>query len=134
MDIVFLIGRILFAMIFMGSGIGHLTDESSAQYAEAKGLPSPKLMAQISGVALLAGGLGIIFGVLMDQALLGMAVLVLIMAFTMHAFWKEGPETRQMEMSMFMKNLSITGGAVIICAAALNGADLGPMLTDPLFG
>ena len=132
MDIVFLIGRILFALIFVGSGIGHLTDESSAQYAEAKGLPSPKLMAQISGVAMLAGGVGIILGIWMDLALLGMAALVLIMGFMMHAFWKEGPETRQMEMAMFMKNLSIAGGALAMMAL-MDGIDPAFTLVDNLF-
>jgi hypothetical protein len=36
----------------------------------------------------------------------------------MHAFWGETDEgAKQMEMSMFMKNLAIAGGAIVISGA-----------------
>jgi uncharacterized membrane protein YphA (DoxX/SURF4 family) len=114
MDVVYLIGRILFALIFVGSGIGHLTDASSVDYAESKGLSNASLLVRLSGATMLAGGLGIIFGVWLDVALAGMAVQVLIHAVVMHRFWSEGPESRPVEMAMFMKNLSIAGGALAI--------------------
>ena len=114
MDVVYLIGRILFALIFVGSGVGHLTDASSVGYAESKGLPNASLLVRLSGLTMLAGGLGIIFGVWLDVALAGMAAQVLIHAALMHRFWSEGPESRPVEMAMFMKNLSIAGGALAI--------------------
>jgi uncharacterized membrane protein YphA (DoxX/SURF4 family) len=114
MDVVYLIGRILFALIFVGSGIGHLTDASSVDYAESKGLSNASLLVRLSGATMLAGGLGIIFGVWLDVALAGMAAQVLIHAVVMHRFWSEGPESRPVEMAMFMKNLSIAGGALAI--------------------
>ncbi|MFT7578829.1 MAG: putative oxidoreductase [Myxococcota bacterium] len=50
MDIVLLIGRILFAMIFVGSGIGHLVDtQSTAAAAARRGVEPAKLMASYSG-------------------------------------------------------------------------------------
>ena len=43
-----------------------------------------------------------------DLAFLGIAVLVLIIGFMTHAFWKESdPMEQQMQMSHFMKNLTI---------------------------
>jgi uncharacterized membrane protein YphA (DoxX/SURF4 family) len=118
-DEVFLLGRILFAMIFVGSGIaGHLMDtEGSTQYATLKKLPNPKIMVQISGVALALGGAAIILGVWLDLAGLLAAALVLIIAFMMHRFWEEtDPQAKQTEMAMFMKNLSIAGGGLILAA------------------
>ena len=133
MDIVQLIGRILFALIFVGSGIGHLTTaDASAGYAESKGVPSAKNMVLLSGVAILAGGIGIILGIWMDLAAYGMAAYAIIAAVMMHKFWTETDEqTQQVEMAMFMKNLSIAGGAVVIASIAEGAAYT---LTDSLFG
>jgi uncharacterized membrane protein YphA (DoxX/SURF4 family) len=133
-DEVFLLGRILFAMIFIGSGAGHLMDtESSTQYATFKKLPNPKIMVQASGVAFLLGGAAIILGVWLDLAGLLIAILVLIIAFMMHRFWEEtDPQAKQVEMSMFMKNLSIAGGGLIL--AAVGGGAFTPYtITDGVF-
>lgn len=117
---VFLLGRILFSLVFVGSGIGHLTQtEGSAQYAAYKKVPSPKLAVQASGVLMLLGGLAIILGIWMDLAALGIAILLLMMAFMMHRFWEETDgQTKQVEMAQFMKNVSIAGGALVLVALA----------------
>ncbi len=134
-DEVFLLGRILLAMIFIGSGIGgHLMDtDGTTQYAIAKKLPNPRLMVQISGVALVLGGAAIILGVWLDLAGLLAAILVLIIAFMMHRFWEEtDPQTKQLELSMFMKNLSIAGGCLLL--AAIGGGEFTPYtITDGVF-
>lgn len=131
-DVLFLVGRILFSLILVGGGIGQLIDERSAEYAERKGVPSPKLLTQVSGVALLLGGVAIILGVYMDLAALGVAVLVLIIAVLMHPFWNEtDANVRQTEMSMFMKNLSIAGGALLIVAVTSDGSPY--TLTNAVF-
>lgn len=133
MDELLLLGRILFAMIFIGSGIGHLVEiDATTKAVEAKGLANPKVLAQVSGGFLLAGGLGIITGFWIDVAALGLAALVMIMAVTMHPFWEQEGEAQQLEMSMFMKNLSICGGCLIIFA--LYGRGFGPYtIVGPLF-
>jgi len=133
MDVLFLIGRILFSMILVGSGIGHLMQaDSSAEYAAHKGIPSPKPAVLLSGVLMLAAGVAFILGIWMDLAGFGTAALLLIMGFTMHAFWgiKDDPQMQQMEMAHFMKNLSIAGGALVLASQADRGW---LQLTDGLF-
>jgi putative oxidoreductase len=117
-DEVLLLGRILFSLVFLGSGIGHLTQtEGSAQYAAYKKVPSPKLAVQLSGVLMALGALAVMLGIWMDLAGLCLAILVLIMAFLMHRFWEESdPQTKQVEMAQFMKNVSIAGAGLIIAA------------------
>jgi putative oxidoreductase len=117
-DELFLIGRILFGLVFLGSGIGHLTStESSTQYATYKKVPSARTMVLVSGVAMVLGAIGVILGIWMDLAALGLAVFVLAAAFMMHRFWEEtDPQTKQSEMAQFMKNVSIAGGALVIVA------------------
>lgn len=130
---VLLIGRIIFSVMFIGSGVGHLMDaEGSTAYAEGKGLANASTMVQISGVCLAAGGVATLLGIWVDLALLLLAVLVLVIGFLMHAFWKETDEmAKQMEMSMFMKNLTIAGGALM--GSAIYGAGFtNGQLIDPV--
>jgi uncharacterized membrane protein YphA (DoxX/SURF4 family) len=117
-DLVFFVGRILFSLVFIGSGIGHLTQaEGSSQYAAYKKVPSPKNMVLLSGVLMVLGGVAVILGFWMDLAGLCLAVLVLIMGFMMHRFWEETDgQTKQVEMAQFMKNVSIAGAGLIIAA------------------
>ena len=137
MSVVILIGRILLGLIFVGSGFaGHLADtDGTAGYAEMRGVKNARLTVQISGVLIAAAGLGIILGVWADLAALGAAAYSLIAAFLVHHFWTDEDDmTKNMEMALFMKNLSIAGGALILFAFL---ASIGPavdfMITDPLF-
>lgn len=137
MSVVILIGRILLGLIFVGSGAaGHLKEaDATAGYAESRGVSNAKVLTQISGVLILAAGLGVIFGVFADLAALGIAAYSLIAAFMVHHFWTDTDEmTQNMEMSLFMKNLSIAGGALILFAfMATAGEAVGFTITDPVF-
>ena len=116
MDEIFLIGRILFAYLFIGSGIGHLTQTAAmAGYAESRGVSNSKLMVQISGVAMILGAVSIVFGIWGDIGALGLAILLVITAVMMHAFWKETDATnKMMEMVQFNKDIALAGGALAI--------------------
>ncbi len=134
MDAVILIGRIIMSLLFIGSGIGHLAQtEATAAAAASKGLPSPKLMAQISGVVMLAGGLALALGIWTDLALLGIGALMLIYNGVMHRFWEEADaEKQQWEMSQFMKNLAIAGASLALFGYIADG-DGAMQLVGPLF-
>lgn len=136
MDVVALIGRILFAMLFLGSAIGHLTKaDAMAGYAGSKGLPQPKLAVLGSGVLLLVGGLMVLLGVWLDLGALLLVLFLLPTALLMHAFWKEtDPMAKQAEMINFQKNIALAGAALMIFALYVGyGADLGVTITGPLF-
>jgi putative oxidoreductase len=116
MEEIFLVGRILFAYLVIGSGVAHLTaTEAMAGYAQSRGVPRPKLLTQISGVAFIAGGISILLGVIGDAGALGLAILLVIIAVMMHPFWKEtDPQAKQMEMVSFNKDIALAGGALAI--------------------
>ena len=84
---IFVIGRILAVLVFIGSGLGHLTDKNMVGYAQFKKIPSAALAVRLSGVLLLAGAAGIVLGIWGDLAAVLSALLVLIMTITMHNFW-----------------------------------------------
>ena len=130
---IFVIGRILAVLVFIGSGLGHLTDKNMVGYAQFKKIPSAALAVRLSGVLLLAGAAGIVLGIWGDLAAVLSALLVLIMTITMHNFWTlEDAQAKQMDMIMFMKNIAMIGGLLVIAWAYSNGGSAS--LVDPVWG
>ncbi len=113
----YLVGRILFALIFIGSGgFGHLGQLSgTAEYASAKGVPASRALVLLTGIMLLAGGLSVALGFWMEIGTWLLVVFLLVAAFAIHDFWSvSDPLQRQTEQAQFMKNLSMAGAAVIL--------------------
>jgi putative oxidoreductase len=136
MDVVALIGRILFVALFLGSAFGHLTQTAAMSgYAAAKGVPQPKLAVFVSGLVMLVGALMVLLGVWLDLGALLLVVFLVPTALLMHQFWKEtDPQAKQLEMIQFQKDLALGGAALFIFALyAGYGADLGITITGPLF-
>ncbi len=138
MDVVFLIGRLLFVATFVLSGsMVHLVGyREGVGYARAYGSPLPEIGVPLTGVMAVAGGAMIALGVWADLGALLIVAFLLLITPIMHAFWREtDAQTRQMQNVNFMKNVAMLGGALILFYAynQLQG-DAGLSLTDPLFG
>lgn len=136
MDVVALIGRVLFVAVFFGSGLNHLTQSAGmAGYAESKKLPAARPMVLISGVWVILAGLMVLLGAWGDLGALMLAAFLLGTAFLFHGFWQErDPMTRQNEMIHFMKDLSLAGAALLVFVLyAQFGEELGLTITNPLF-
>jgi len=110
-----LLGRILFSLIFLTSGLNHFSNQS-IDYAAAQGVPLSSLIVPASGILAILGALSIILGY---NAKLGAWLIVLFLVpvtLMMHNFWTiTDPMMKQMQMAMFMKNISILGAALLIC-------------------
>jgi putative oxidoreductase len=134
MDVVVLVGRILFTAIFLGSALGHLTKtDAMAGYAAAKRIPSPHLAVIVSGIYILVASLMIILGLWADLAALALIPFLLITAFVFHDFWTQtDPGARQQEQIQFQKDLSLAGAALTLFALYAATAP-GLSLTGPLF-
>ncbi|GIV57037.1 MAG: hypothetical protein KatS3mg040_1805 [Candidatus Kapaibacterium sp.] len=121
-----LLGRVLYSLIFLMSGLKVHFSAQGVQYAEANGVPAASVLVPLSGILEILGALSIIIGY---RAKLGAWLLVLFLVpvtFTMHAFWAvTDPMQQQIQLSMFLKNLALLGGALII---AYHGA--GPISLD----
>ncbi|MFJ6631985.1 DoxX family membrane protein [Streptomyces sp. NPDC091376] len=136
MDVLVLIGRILFAVVFLSSAVGHLThSREMGAYAASKGLPAPVAATVASGVLLLLAGLSLVLGIWADLGCLLIAVFLFPTAVLMHPFWKEtDPQTRPTEQIMFLKDTALGGAALMLLAFfSYAGHDLGLTLTGPLF-
>lgn len=124
MDVVLVIGRVLFALIFINSGIAHLTKlEAMTGYAKYKKIPAAKAGVIVSGLMILVGGLYVALGIYADLGALLIALFLIPTALLMHTFWKETDATaKQNEMIAFNKDLALAGASLIIFALIYSGA------------
>lgn len=111
---VVLLGRLFFALIFVIAGSNHFSSQTIA-YAASQGVPLASIAVPLAGVLAILGGLSILLGY---RARIGAWLIVLFLAAvtpTMHKFWTvTDPMMQQMQMIMFMKNLAMLGGALLI--------------------
>jgi len=110
---VVVLGRLLFTLIFLTSGLNHFSSQTIA-FAASQGVPLASIAVPLSGLLALAGGLSILLGY---RARIGawLIVMFLIAVTPLHNFWAvTDPMMRQMQMVMFMKNLAILGGSLLI--------------------
>ncbi len=109
-----LIGRILLSLIFLVAAPG-LFKSGSVQYAASQGVPVPSVLVPISGILALLGGLSVLFGY---KARWGAFLLILFLVpvtLMMHKFWAaKDPMAAQIQQVMFLKNLAMAGGALLI--------------------
>jgi len=137
LDAVLVIGRILFALIFVTSGIAHFAKlEAMTGYAQYKKLPAAKLGVLISGLFFLLGGIYIAAGFWVDLGALLLAITLILAAVIFHNFWKEtDPTTKQNEMIAFNKDIALAGASLILFALIAWGtlAEFGPSIGNLAF-
>jgi len=137
MDVVFLVGRILFALVFVFSGatIHLLQRKQGIQYAKMYGVPLAEVGVPLTGIMAVLGGLSVAVGLWGDLGALLIAAFLALITPLMHAFWREEDAMqKQLQMVNFVKNTALLGGALALFYAwnQLQG-DAGLSITDPLF-
>src|SRR5438876_450977 len=111
---VVVLGRFFFALIFLFAAPNHFTRQAIA-FSASQGVPLASIAVPLSGVVAIAGGLSILLGY---RAKLGAWLLVLFLipvTLMLHKFWTvTDPMMAQIQMILFMKNVSMLGGALLI--------------------
>jgi len=111
---VVVLGRFFFAIIFLLAGANHFNKQTIG-YAASQGVPLASIAVPLSGLVAIAGGLSILLGY---RAKLGAWLIVLFLvpvSLMMHKFWTvQDPMMAQIQMILFMKNVSMLGGALLI--------------------
>ena len=108
-----LVGRLFFSLIFVFAGLNHFSKQTIA-FAASQGVPLASIAVPLSGIIAVAGGLSILLGY---RAKIGawLIALFLVGVTPLHNFWAvHDPMLAQMQMAMFMKNISMLGGALLI--------------------
>ncbi len=118
-DALLAVGRVVIAILFVMSGVEKVMDLSATAAAiGGKGLPMPSVLAVATVVLELGGGLLIVVGWQTRIVALAVAVFTAVAGYFFHDFWHypEGPQYTN-NMIRFMKNVSIIGGLLMLCAA-----------------
>jgi len=113
MQLLFLLGRLLYGGFFLLSGINHLRNvDRMAPYARSRGVPFPDLAVLGSGALIIAGGLSILLGVYPTVGVLLISLFLIPTTLLMHGFWSDkDPGARQGNLTHFKKNVALLGAA-----------------------
>jgi len=129
-NVVLFIGQLLFAALFITSGMAHFAKlEAMTGYAQYKKLPAAKLGVMVSGLFFLVGGILIVIGTYVDLGALLIAITLVLAAFIFHNFWRESDaNTKMQEQIAFNKDISLAGAALMLFAlvnsGVISGSDL----------
>jgi putative oxidoreductase len=108
------LGRLLFSLIFLMAVPTHFMS-GTVEHAAAQGVPMASVLVPASGVLALLGALSVVLGF---RARFGALLLILFLVpvtLMMHRFWGlADPQTAMLQRIMFMKNVSMLGGALIV--------------------
>jgi len=108
------LGRFLFVLIFLLSGPRHFLSQTIA-YAAKQGVPMAQIAVPFSGLLAVIGGLSILLGYRAKVGAWLIALFLIGVTPLMHAFWSvTDPMMYQIQFVMFMKNISMLGGALLI--------------------
>ncbi len=118
MSTLFVIGQVVLGGYFVISGIKHFTGaKGMTGYATMKGVPAPAASVALSGLMLLAGGLGVMFQMYTNIAYWLLVIFLVVAAFTIHDFWKaKDAQTKMIDMIQFQKNLALAAALLMLMA------------------
>lgn len=110
-DVALLAGRVLLALMFVMAGWSKIGGYAGTQgYMEAMGVPG--FMLPLVILLELGGGLAVVLGLFTRSLSVLLASFTLMAAFIFHY-----QPAEQMQMLMFMKNVSVAGGFLALAAA-----------------
>ena len=108
------IGRVLFALIFIASIVGHF---SSAEISEASahGVPLATILVPLAGLLALVGGVSVLLGYRARFGALLLLVFLVPVTLIMHKFWGlPDPQMAMLQKINFMKNTSLIGACLLL--------------------
>jgi|SRR5574339_1099423 putative oxidoreductase len=116
-DALSLVGRVLLALLFLVSGYDKIGGfAGTAGYIASKGLPMSQVLAGATLAFEVLGALLLVIGFKARWVAAALAAFTLLATFIFHPYWSM-PEAQQvMQKIMFLKNLAVTGGLLMVTA------------------
>ena len=113
-------GRVLLSLIFIMSGVGKLADHAgTVGYISSVHAPMPELAYWIAVIVEVGFGISLLVGFKARFAAFGLAVFTIVAAFLFHNNFAD-----QIQMIMFLKNITITGGLLLVVAHGAGGISI----------
>ena len=115
-DVTELLARITLALIFIMSGADKLFfhTANNVQYMQAVGLPLAGLLVYPTGLVELGGGILLAVGYQTRIAAAALALFTAAATVLFHNFWAAPAEQATLQMIMFLKNVAMFGGLLLV--------------------
>ena len=111
------VGRILLGLFFVMSGFEKITGfQGTVGYISSAGLPLASVVAVLTILVELGGGLMIIFGFYARWAAYALAGFSLAAAVLFHGYWAVPEAEKFGQYLNFWKNVTIAGGMLMLAA------------------
>jgi uncharacterized membrane protein YphA (DoxX/SURF4 family) len=116
MNVLFLLGRIIFGGFFIYGGYNHFSNLTMMSgYAASRGVPAPTLAIAVSGILLLLGGISVLLGLYTEFGLACLIIFLIPVTLTMHSFWIDtDPQMKMSNMVNFTKNMALLGALIMM--------------------
>ncbi|MEA2555025.1 MAG: putative oxidoreductase [Actinomycetota bacterium] len=114
------VGRFALAGVFLKGGWDAYQEPGPRpSIVEKAGLPEPETLVRLNGAAMVAGGAGLITGLLPRATATGLMVSLGATTMVGHRFWDQPDDAaRRQQLTQFLKNLAIIGGLAIYLSSA----------------
>jgi len=112
-----LAGRIMLALMFIIAGIGKIPGfAGTSAMMTGVGLPIANVLLVLTILIELGGGAAIVLGWRTRTSALVVFVFTGLASVVFHAFWAAPPDQVLLQQLMFMKNVSVMGGLLLLFA------------------
>lgn len=119
-------GRVLLALMFVMSGLTKLVHvQGTASHIASAGLPLPTVLAVLAGLTEAFGGLAVMTGFMARWGALALAAFTLLASVLFHPFWSVPEAQVGVTQLLFMKNMAVIGGLLLVAALGPGPASLG---------
>ena len=122
---VVVIARVLLALMFVLAGFSKFAGlAGTAGYIASKGIPLPMVAAILAATVEVVGGIALAIGFKARWAALGLAGFTVLASLIFHNFWAMPADQVQVNQLMFMKNLAVSGGLLLVYAFGAGPASI----------
>ena len=112
-----LVGRFLLALMFVLAGISKIGGfAGTVGYMQSKGMPMASVLAVLTIALEIGGGMALIVGWQTRWAALALALFTLVASLIFHDFWAMTGPAQMTNQLMFMKNMAVIGGMLVLAA------------------
>ena len=118
MEVLFLIGRLMAALMYLLLGINHFVSlPELIDYAYRRKVPVPLVSVPLTGLALIAGGLSIGLGFHPTAGIIIVVAFLLLSALLAHRpSTQDDARAWQQEKLNFMRNMALAGTTLMLLA------------------
>jgi putative oxidoreductase len=124
-----LVGRLILAWFFLNAALSYGNQwDGTIQLMALKGIPVPPLLLALALIAMVLGGLSLVFGFQTRHGAVLLFGFTLLASVSMHDFWLIGsPIDRAADFDIFARNMAIAGGLLLLV-----GMGPGPVAVDSI--